>query len=183
MTNFLYYFSVETLIHLTMISSCCYGISLTNKSTRVPLMPALNLKQPVWSLLEPIFKMEIILEALGDPGRYHVLITCMFAVTWWSMTFGAISMAFYGEPLKIKCNVPSRHISYSPNELPYLENSSVPFTNISMAKDECSYNITSVTNGTVTHSSHQCDSWTYLDGGREISNIVTEVSLHTASIS
>jgi len=127
--------------------------------------------------------MEIILEALGDPGRYHVLITCMFAVTWWSMTFGAISMAFYGEPLKIKCNVPSRHISYSPNELPYLENSSVPFTNISMAKDECSYNITSVTNGTVTHSSHQCDSWTYLDGGREISNIVTEVSLHTASIS
>lgn len=114
--------------------------------------------------------MEQILEKLGDPGRYHVIIACMFAITWWSVCFGTVSYAFYGFTPNYTCDITNS-----------LDNANVSHMyqpidnwNISVSKDQCNF--------TINGSTLLCNSWWYDDEGRGTHTIVTQVSAIYQSI-
>lgn len=122
--------------------------------------------------------MEQILEKLGSPGRYHCIIGVLFAITWWSVTLGNVSFTFYGYTPKYTCNSPGIADQKTlNNELD--RNDSLPviykYNNqtITVAKDQCSYNVTSVSN---LSSIHGCKEWSFDDEGRGTKTIVTDVS-------
>lgn len=110
--------------------------------------------------------MEQILEKLGRPGTYHCLIGMLFAITWWSVTLGNVSMAFYGFTPQHNCSVPALAD----------QNNSSHAVVTSVAADQCSYNIT---RSNMTES-HKCTAWVYDDEGRGTITVSTEVRIPPA---
>lgn len=125
--------------------------------------------------------MEQILERLGNPGKYHVLIVCLFAITWWSVTLGTVSMAFYGHEPQKSCNVGDSlrsefGLDSDANVTAIANNTGYRWrdgSNITVIDKQCSYRVLDE-NG--TSAEYQCRSWTYDDEGRGTATVTSDVS-------
>lgn len=113
--------------------------------------------------------MEQILTKLGDPGRYHIVIATMFAITWWSVCLGNVSMAFYGFTPKYTCDV--GHNS-TDNEM---LGSDLSLCNFTISEDQCSYTVHNCEYGEGKRE-QPCRRWKYETDGSDTRTIATEVS-------
>lgn len=123
--------------------------------------------------------MEKILEKLGDPGLYHVLIACLFAITWWSVTLGNVSMAFSGFTPNHTCDVAASaklnnhsHLLFPNSALVGNSSPTHNFT-VSTAKDQCFYTLNGDWEG--NGKAQPCHKWLFDDEHRGTVTITTEV--------
>jgi len=111
--------------------------------------------------------MEALLKHLGNPGRYHLLIATLFAITWWSVSLGNVSMTFYGFTPNYTCDAEKM---LSEGGAGSLRNRGYWYLNDT--NDPCEFTIT---NGN-TSESLACSQWNFETRNGKDASIVTDVS-------
>lgn len=132
------------------------------------------------------------MKELGEPGRFHIVVCTLLAITWWSVALGNTSMTFYGFTPDKSCVIEGagdisqlingslvvpefnaeqiKRQRRSTDLLKVADDGSV--WNVTISQDQCTYNLTDG----ISTSQHKCNKWTYDKEDERQNTIATEVS-------